>query len=912
MKHIKRMFAVFILIGLILISMGFFVYPFWRKVNEEMYRKNLGDWEVCTLTGYTNNKIDMADATRDDDGINQIISWGAGYVMCVNVDLASGLYDLLWSTDLITWTQSIQINLLGIAWDFQMLTKDANYVYFVVGKDDNEVNVYRSADGTTWALWLTTGAPPAGYDVWRSLGQAFWLDGDLCIAVNMIKASPVTAGVGIYNCMTTTWYNVEFADETDNFSRICGFVENDIFYFFANGNHYSFNGTTFTLELYDAAALYEDYVNLNMFKVNNDVFFFTYRKASGSGEPGTQVWLWKNYLDYDTADLTLLADIDDLITYPLVDTDQQLVGMITTKGSYILHFEIGTNGKRLLRDKIASTEADNWSTTSMPASGSGYMPLYYNGHFILLDRNSTNYAYHAVRYDEIDFDPDFFQIRDRLLQPREALFQYPSADFTLLPGVYLWVFSDADVELIDGCIVIEQSDPDAGIYHIRDKAAQDLNDKYTVSFAAKKSHEMINTLITDHFNFLTGTIADDSFVAWTISFSNTKGSEILETIQNHEYRLFKLTLRTCTFIASPLAGAAVESYDKSNITSEITVKKESYAISQVIITGKLSGGVYATGTWINADEHSDSEFVLHDAYPNAEDAELDIIAEAIGSQFKNQISIYSFESDGTKPVPGDKVEICYGIQGIGADDANGDPDTYDSCLVREVKEIDFGHHWVEIVSAFVFSNRNREDSLQGLINQQRIEANSAEIATKAGSLGDLGITATNTEINTACDGSTAKNSHTHDDRYYTETEINATKVAFSLGKTTAQSVSDATFEPIEFNVENYDLGSNVSSYTFTVPTTGVYHFDASCCFASTSWSDGEICDIKIEASGGSFRQNRYNVTGAETMYLVIQISCDMYLTAGETVQAYIYQTSGGMINTYTGQHYNYFNGHRVY
>ena len=46
------------------------------------------------------------------------------------------------------------------------------------------------------------------------------------------------------------------------------------------------------------------------------------------------------------------------------------------------------------------------------------------------------------------------------------------------------------------------------------------------------------------------------------------------------------------------------------------------------------------------------------------------------------------------------------------------------------------------------------------------------------------ITATETEINTVCDGTTAKNTHTHDDRYYTETETD-TLLALRMPRETA-------------------------------------------------------------------------------------------------------------------------------
>ena len=91
---------------------------------------------------------------------------------------------------------------------------------------------------------------------------------------------------------------------------------------------------------------------------------------------------------------------------------------------------------------------------------------------------------------------------------------------------------------------------------------------------------------------------------------------------------------------------------------------------------------------------------------------------------KNQISVYSFEAEAESNdiEVGNCVEICYGIEGIGSDDVNGDPDVYDKCYVKSIKESNFGYIKIEIISAFVFLRNNikKKDKL-AKNNSERIE-----------------------------------------------------------------------------------------------------------------------------------------------------------------------------------------------
>ena len=278
-------------------------------------------------------------------------------------------------------------------------------------------------------------------------------------------------------------------------------------------------------------------------------------------------------------------------------------------------------------------------------------------------------------------------------------------------------------EKIDGYFDLSESDPTYGVYKLFDKFYYDLNKKITKNFS-DKSHLQLNYLSDFQFDFLEFTLADDSYVSWSQNVTDMIGKDVIKIIQDHEYKLFQIERdRTVDFISSPLGGAAVATYDKSNIISSPKVIFESYEISKVILTSKFdSSGIPVSATWSNTENIMGSDNILYDDVPSiGSQSELQLQANKIGDQLKNQVAVYSFEVKAALVEVGDCVECCYGISDIGSDDVDGNPDVYDKCLVRSVREIDYKRIYVELVSAFVFKQHiNDRQAVLSQINEQRI------------------------------------------------------------------------------------------------------------------------------------------------------------------------------------------------
>ncbi len=333
------------------------------------------------------------------------------------------------------------------------------------------------------------------------------------------------------------------------------------------------------------------------------------------------------------------------------------------------------------------------------------------------------------------------------------------------------------------------------------------------------------------------------------------------------------------------------------------------------------GAVRLLGNGIesNVSVENGSDKIYIDYFPEITvQADLDTIAASIADMLVPMLKkITLIVNDGDFPVIGQYVPVVYSAGRVD-ENSNFNIVGYISKLSSTISELhlsdamilsvpDIGQDkvnkaditYIKSNTAFFDSTPDTNDYVKysgtGLVGRSYTEL-----------LSDVGLTATASEINTACDGATAKNSHTHDDRY-------ATKVAFRARRTTAQAIATNTWTVIVFADEDYDYGSAYSTATgkFTAPSSGVYHFDAGILSANVNWNDDEIMEICLYKNGSQYVWgDRWTSDYDNTRYVSVHVSGDIYLTATDYVEVRVYHNQGGNINTHTS--YNYFNGHRVY
>jgi len=111
---------------------------------------------------------------------------------------------------------------------------------------------------------------------------------------------------------------------------------------------------------------------------------------------------------------------------------------------------------------------------------------------------------------------------------------------------------------------------------------------------------------------------------------------------------------------------------------------------------------------------------------------------------------------------------------------------------------------------------------------------------------------------------------------------------------------------VNFNAENYDVGSNfnTSTYLFTVPETGLYHF-----LASTYNNDSNGRQHWLVVNGSRLEYSDWG-QGPENQQLMCS-SHMVYLTAGNTVGLHLH-TADTSCTVYANQWHTWFKGYKVH
>jgi len=109
----------------------------------------------------------------------------------------------------------------------------------------------------------------------------------------------------------------------------------------------------------------------------------------------------------------------------------------------------------------------------------------------------------------------------------------------------------------------------------------------------------------------------------------------------------------------------------------------------------------------------------------------------------------------------------------------------------------------------------------------------------------------------------------------------------------AQTITNGTFTTLQFNTKSYDTNTNfnTSNYTYTVPISGIYHFD---CWVSQDAPVPDIrCLVRLRKNGsdttifdtiqtGDSTTNKFLVGGSDTILL----------TSGDVMLLDYYQSTG--------------------
>jgi len=136
---------------------------------------------------------------------------------------------------------------------------------------------------------------------------------------------------------------------------------------------------------------------------------------------------------------------------------------------------------------------------------------------------------------------------------------------------------------------------------------------------------------------------------------------------------------------------------------------------------------------------------------------------------------------------------------------------------------------------------------------------------------------------------------------------------FSATKSSTQTAITAnTLTTVAWQTEQYDVGNNFASNTFTVPTNGVYHFDANVRIAATTTGNHTGGETSLAVNGTVIRRgDSFFDNNISADYQAFGVNADLLLLAGDlvTVSALGFTSSGTTTFVFAAD--TYFNGHLV-
>lgn len=130
-------------------------------------------------------------------------------------------------------------------------------------------------------------------------------------------------------------------------------------------------------------------------------------------------------------------------------------------------------------------------------------------------------------------------------------------------------------------------------------------------------------------------------------------------------------------------------------------------------------------------------------------------------------------------------------------------------------------------------------------------------------------------------------------------------------RTTNQSIGNASATIVDYATNVRDTNSAVTtgaSWHFTAPSTLDYVVLAAITFDTTgTWNDGDACELMIYKNGSVYSTISFAWNNGGASYLSARGSDTVHLTAGDTIDIRIYQSSGGSLNILGSGQYSYVN-----
>ena len=132
--------------------------------------------------------------------------------------------------------------------------------------------------------------------------------------------------------------------------------------------------------------------------------------------------------------------------------------------------------------------------------------------------------------------------------------------------------------------------------------------------------------------------------------------------------------------------------------------------------------------------------------------------------------------------------------------------------------------------------------------------------------------------------------------------------AFKAYDSAGTTLTDGVYVKIALATESYDYNSNFASSTYTAPVAGVYHLSAG--VQSTALASGAAAWITLYKNGAAIMYS--DAVAPPNTGLIANVSGDLLLAQGDTIELYCRQDSAGNETAVTGEANTWMAGHLVH
>jgi hypothetical protein len=260
-------------------------------------------------------------------------------------------------------------------------------------------------------------------------------------------------------------------------------------------------------------------------------------------------------------------------------------------------------------------------------------------------------------------------------------------------------------KIIEGFLDVQKSDLNNNINVIKNAHSFEINDKkITKNYTSQKTHENLNDIITYDLDFVNETISDNSYTDYDYKCNNKEIKKVFEDFGDRENIIIRIKKNgSCDIIYDIFSNLSILEIDNTNIIN-FQKNLKSFEISKIVSTGGYVNGEYLTYTYYVQYTNPQSSNVMYVSFANITDIdELKIMTQNLANQFKDQITELIVEIDHSEFLEvGEIVEVCYPIWGIGTEDSNGDPDTYEKFYIHSSAQQNEDTIILKLYNAYVF------------------------------------------------------------------------------------------------------------------------------------------------------------------------------------------------------------------